>query len=113
MTTQPPFSGRKHPTSGAAMIAAYSLCKTPLDLTDRKPIEGFAIDSADADTPMDRDDAIGIEHKTDPVHGKVTVLHVTIADVASFCPRAAHKEPDPKLAVLDQEAQANGESVYF
>jgi hypothetical protein len=113
MKEPPPFIRRKTPTYASAQIAAYAICKEPIDLAGRKPIEGFAIDSADPDTPMDRDDAIDIEHKTDPVHGKVTVLHVTIADVASSCPRGAHRETNDKLATLDKEAHTNGETLYF
>jgi hypothetical protein len=108
-----PFTGRKNATSFAAERAARLICKNPLDLAERPLITGYAVDSADPDTPMDRDDAISIEYKHDPKHGKVTVLHVTIADVAASIPNAHHKEKDNTLAALDKDAQTNGETMYF
>ncbi len=113
MNEQPKFKGRKNTTSTTAERAARIICKQPVDLSGRSSIAGYAIDSSEPDTPMDRDDAIAIEYKNDPVHGHVTVLHITIADVAASIPRGAHKETNAALAALDQDAQTNGETMYF
>ena len=113
MSDKPAFKKRKNDTSITAERAALIICKTPLNLSNRTTIAGYAIDSAMPDTPMDRDDAVALEYKTDPVHGKVTIMHITIADVAASSPRGAHKEPNLTLAALDQDAQTNGETMYF
>lgn len=97
----------------AAQLAAYAIARQPLDLNGRQAVAGYAIDSADPSTPMDRDDAIGIEYRDDPILGRLTLLHITIADVASVMPRAADNENDAKLAALDRSAASNGETLYY
>ena len=96
-----------------AELAAYSLSREAPNLDGRRPVKGFAIDSADPTDPMDRDDAISVEYRNDPVRGRLTILHVTIADVASVVPRNASREPSPKLAALDTLARGMGQTKYF
>lgn len=104
---------RKRTGSAAAELAAYTICHTPQDFTGRKVVEGYAIDSADPDAPMDRDDAVRIRFHDDPAKGRLATLDVSIADVAGVVPHAAEREPDTKLAELDRCAFRNGESLYF
>ena len=96
---------RSHIGSSGAEIAAAGICKHPIDLSHRKEVRGYAIDSADPDSPMDRDDAIGIRYSDDAVRGQLTTLDISIADVASVCTQA--QKP------LDEFAFTNGETLYF
>ena len=96
--------------NASVKLAVRDILKESLALDGRKPIRAFAVDGANPETPMDRDDAINIEYRDDPKHGKVTVLHVTIADVASISPAA---NGDQRLAALDAHAAKNGETLYF
>jgi len=93
-------------------LAVEAILKKPVDLSGRRPIRAYAIDSANPKTPMDRDDAINIEFRHDDKLGDLTILHVTIADVASVCPAAA-MAGDHRLASLDRHAARNGETLYF
>lgn len=97
----------------AAELAAYAICKDSPDLSGRQEVHGFAIDSAEPGEPMDRDDAVRVEHRKDAVLGRLTILHVTIADVASVVPRAAEREVDRKLGALDEAARAQAQTKYF
>lgn len=108
--------GRKKPRKQqfvGAELAAYSLCQQTPDLSGRKKIHGMAVDCAEPNDPMDRDDAIAVEYRDDPVQGRLTVLHVTIADVASVVPRASERELDRKLGMLDEAARAKAQTTYF
>lgn len=96
-----------------AELAAYSLSRELPNLQGRQSAKGFAIDSADPADPMDRDDAISVEYRNDPVLGRLTLLHVTIADVASVVPRQAAREQSPRLAALDMLARELGQTKYF
>lgn len=96
-----------------AELAAYSLSKEAPNLEGRKPVTGYAIDSADPAEPMDRDDAIAVEYRQDPVLGRLTLLHVTVADVASLLPRSQEHEPNPRLAALDGQARDMAATKYF
>jgi hypothetical protein len=106
-------SPRRRTGSATAELAAYTICHKSQDLAGRKVVEGFAIDSADPDSPMDRDDAVRIRFHDDPHKGRLATLDVSIADVADAVPRAAEREPDTRLAELDRYACRNGESLYF
>jgi len=100
-------------SNAASQLAAYTICRQPLDLTGRKHIDGYAIDGADPETPMDRDDAIGVEFHHDAVRGNLATMNITIADVAALIPNSSAHETDPKLAALDQKAAQKGETQYF
>ena len=111
------MSPSRHGFHGAATagaeLAAYTLCKQSINLIGRKRVEGYAIDSADPDSPMDRDDAISIRFHDDPELGHLATLDVSIADVASISPRASKDKQGNNLAALDAFAYKNGESLYF
>lgn len=96
-----------------AMLAARRLAQKPPDLDGRRPVDGFAIDSAQPNEAMDRDDAISVEYKHDPRLGPLTVLHVTIADVASVVPSPSELEENPQLSALDVLAREQGSTKYY
>lgn len=108
-----PTANPLHQASAVAELAAYHICRQPLDLTGRKIIAGYAIDGADPETPMDRDDAISVEFHHDAVRGNLATLHVTIADVASVIPNDTGQQTDHRITVLDEEAGKRGETQYF
>lgn len=97
----------------AAELAAYSLARDVPDLEGRERMTGIAIDDADPTEPKDRDDAVSVEYKTDEKGRRLTILHVTIADVASVVPLPAEKESNTKLAALDMTARDYAATKYF
>ena len=107
--SKPDFSDQ----NASVRLAAVGILRNPLNLADRKPINGYAIDSAAPDELMERDDAVNVEYRNDPKHGRVTVLHVTIADVAAASPAVAAGSGGHRLAALDDYVAAKGETLYF
>jgi len=110
--TSPLRPSQNSVTAAGAERAAHTICSHPLDLSGRKEIKGYAIDSADPDSPMDRDDAVGIRYKNDHVRGKLTTLDIS-ADVATASPQTTKRTKGSDLAALDAFAFYNGESLYF